>query len=251
MGPTFFRFRMVMMATIVVIGFWAPWVRFAGIGSSITLLEWLALEISRAGLLSFTVATPVVIVCGAIIAALGAWLRIWGSAWLGFGTVIDGQMQGGAITADGPYRYVRNPLYLGMILWVAALTLLMPASGALFTLIAVPLVILGLIRGEEKFLSSQAGSAYQSYLRAVPRLFPRLRSAVAPSNNQPRWVPAILSEILPIGVFITIAAFSWTYNNRLMIRCVLIAFGLSLVLRALMPRSVDPSGLSPDASSPQ
>jgi len=241
MGPVLFRFRMLIMASIVILGFWSPWLRYGHIGSPIPLLEWLALQVSRAGLLSFTFATPVVIVCGSILAALGAALRIWGSACLGSATVIHSQMQAGSVVADGPYRFVRNPLYLGMILWVAALSLLMPASGALFTLLAVPLVILALIRGEENFLSSQAGGAYQIYLRSVPRLFPRLRSNLATTGNQPHWVPAILSEITPIGVFATLAFFSWTYNNRLMIRVVLISFGLSLVVRALMPQLQSPS----------
>jgi len=84
-GATLFRFRMIVMAAVIFVGFWAPWVQFWAVGSRITLLEWLALEISRTGLVSFTVATPLVIVCGSLIAALGAVLRIWGSAWLGPG----------------------------------------------------------------------------------------------------------------------------------------------------------------------
>jgi hypothetical protein len=44
-----------------------------------------------------------------------------------------------------------------------------------------------------------------------------------------------LSEINPIGVFITIACLSWTYDNSLMLRAVLITFGVSLVVRALLP----------------
>jgi len=90
------------MALIIGIGFSTPWVELWDIGSRITLLEWLALELSRLGLLSFTVATPVVIVCGALVAALGAWLRIWGSAWLGHGVVINQNMQGAELMADGP-----------------------------------------------------------------------------------------------------------------------------------------------------
>jgi hypothetical protein len=46
---------------------------------------------------------------------------------------------------------------------------------------------------------------------------------------------AVLSEITPIGVFMTIACLSWTYDNGLMLRAILITFGLSLVARALLP----------------
>jgi len=103
-----FRYRMLMIAVIIFIGFWAPWIPLLHLGSRIPLLEWLALELSRLGLLSFTVATPVVILCGAFIAALGVLFRIWGSAWLGHGVVLHSQMLAGSLTADGPFRYLRS-----------------------------------------------------------------------------------------------------------------------------------------------
>ncbi|MGA2218519.1 MAG: isoprenylcysteine carboxylmethyltransferase family protein [Terracidiphilus sp.] len=230
-----FRYRMFINMVIIVLGFWAPWTQYRGIGSHILLLEWLALEISRTGLLSFTVATPVIIVCGALIAAMGAVLRIWGAAWLGHGVVFDGEMQAGALTADGPFRYARNPLYLGTGCMFAALALLMPASGALFVLVAAPLFLFYLIRGEESFLTAQFGEPYRKYLLVVPRLIPRLRTTLRPSGNKPHWLQGVISEINPIGVFVTIAFLSWTYDTQLMWRAIAVTFGLSLVVRALMP----------------
>lgn len=90
------------MTTIVTLGFWAPWIESFDLGRRISLLEWLALELSRAGLMPFTYATPTVIVIGALVAASGMILRIWGAAYLGYGTVHHGQMQAGAVMADGP-----------------------------------------------------------------------------------------------------------------------------------------------------
>jgi protein-S-isoprenylcysteine O-methyltransferase Ste14 len=236
-----FRYRMVINMVIIVLGFWAPWIQYAGIGSRILLLEWLALQISRTGLLSFTVATPLLIVCGALVAAVAAVLRIWGAAWLGHGVVFDGEMQAGALTADGPFRYMRNPLYLGIGCMFAALALLMPATGALFVLVATPLFLFTLIRGEEAFLTTQFGDPYRVYLLAVPRFIPRLRTTTQSSGNKPHWLQGVLSEINPIGVFITIAFLSWTYDTQLMWRAIAVTFGLSLVVRAFMP------GLNPAA----
>ena len=99
-----FRFRMIVMATIILLGFFAPWIDLWGVGRHITLLEWLALELSRAGLLSFRMATPVLIVCASLMAAVGAWLRIWGSAWLGHGIVINARMQAAALNATPTKR---------------------------------------------------------------------------------------------------------------------------------------------------
>jgi hypothetical protein len=40
----------------------------------------------------------------------------------------------------------------------------------------------------------------------------------------------------PIGIFVIMAVLSWSYDNLLMIKALLIVFGLSLIVRALMPR---------------
>jgi protein-S-isoprenylcysteine O-methyltransferase Ste14 len=230
-----FRYRMVINMVIIVLGFWTPWIQYLGLGSRILLLEWLALELSHTGLLSFTVATPVIIVWGALVAALGAVIRIWGAAWLGHGVVLDAQMQASTLTADGPFRYVRNPLYLGIGCMFAALALIMPATGAVFVLIAAPLFLFSLIRGEEAFLTAQFGDSYRAYMLAVPRLIPRLRTTLRPSGNKPHWLQAVPSEINPIGVFITIAFLSWTYDTQLMMRAIAVTFGVSLIVRAFMP----------------
>ena len=123
-----FRLRMWIQIVIVFLGFWAPWLGTFDLGRRIATLEWLALEISRLGLVSFTVATPIVIVLGALAAAIGAVLRVWGAAYLGYNVVHHGQMQGGAVMAAGPFRYLRNPLYLGGWFMMLAISLLMPPS---------------------------------------------------------------------------------------------------------------------------
>jgi protein-S-isoprenylcysteine O-methyltransferase Ste14 len=231
-----FRLRMMIMVIVIVLGYWSPWIEAWGVGRRVSLLEWLALEISRTGLLRFTVATPVVIVIGAAIAALGPVLRIWGTAYLGPFTVNNLEMKAGAVMADGPYRYVRNPLYLGSWLMFAAMAFIMPATGAVFAMLLLTMFLLRLILGEERFLAGKLGEPYLAYLRAVPRIFPRLRTNLPSSHRQAQWGRSALSEVNSIGVFITLAAFSWTYNNELMVRAILVSFGVSLVVWALMPQ---------------
>ena len=228
-----FRLRMAIMTVVIVLGFWAPWIEGWGIGRRISLLEWLALELSRLGLVPFAVATPLVIVVAALAAAAGAVLRVWGTAWLGPGTVNNLRMKAGVLLADGPYRHVRNPLYIGSWCMVAAMALIMPPTGALFVMVLLTVFLLRLIFGEEAFLAGKLGEPYRAYLVAVPRLIPRVRATLEPTGRKPNWLHALLAEIHPIGIFLILAGMSWSYDNRLMIRAIIVSFGISLVVRAM------------------
>ncbi len=232
-----FRLRMWIQIVILFLGFWAPWIGMHDLSRRVSTIEWLALEISRMGLVSFTTATPIVIVCGAIAALIGAVLRVWGVAYLGYGVVHHGDMQGRGVTAAGPYRYMRNPLYVGGWFMILAISLLMPPSGALFSMVLLTVHFLRLILGEEAFLAAKLGEPYREYLRAVPRIVPRLRSSLPPAPAaKPHWLVALGTELNPIGIFFTLAILSWTYDNLLMIKAVLVVFGTSLIVKALMPR---------------
>lgn len=231
-----FRLRVLIMVVVIAVGAWSPWIALLGSGRRISLLEWLALELSRLGVVTFTYATPVVIVLASLIALLGAIVRVWGTACLGADTVHHAHMKAGIVVADGPFRYVRNPLYLGSICMVAAIGFVLPPTGALFVALMLGVFLVRLILAEEAYLSAQLGGAYLDYQRAVPRLFPRLRTSLLPSDISPQWGRAILAEVFPIGVFIILAGLSWKYDNQLMIKAILVSFGASLVVRAFMPQ---------------
>ncbi len=229
-----FRLRMWIQIVIVFVGFWAPWLGPLDWSGRISTLAWLAMETSRLGIASFSVATPVVNVAGALAALVGAVLRVWGAAYLGYSTVHHEEMQSGAVMAAGPFRYVRNPLYLGGWFMMLAIVLLMTPSGALFTMVLVTIFYLRLILGEEAFLATKLGEPYKEYLHAVPRLMPRLRSGLPASQAKPHWLVAVLTEINPIGIFVALAFLSWSYDNLLMLKAILASFLLSMVVRGLM-----------------
>lgn len=230
-----FRLRMPINALIIFLGLWAPWIEKWHIGSRISLLEWLALELSRTGLASFAVATSLLLIIAALFAAAAASFRVWGTAYLGPSTVNNFNMVAGEVMADGPYRYVRNPLYIGLWSMVMAAAFLMPVTGALFATVLITIFAVRLTLGEEAFLTSQLGEPYIAYLRAVPRIFPRLRGAPAPAGRKPHWFRATLAELTPIGIFVAIVLYSRNYDLELAGRIILIFFGASLVVRALMP----------------
>ena len=229
-----FRLRMWIQIVIVFLGFWAPWLGSLDWSGRISTMAWLAMEISRLGVVSFSVAAPMVIVAGALAAAIGMVLRVWGTAYLGYSTVHHEEMQGGAVMAAGPFRFMRNPLYMGGWFMMLAVCLLMTPSGALFVMVLVTIFYLRLILGEEAFLTAKLGEPYKEYLRAVPRLAPRLRSSLPASAGKPHWLTSVLTELNPIGIFIALAFLSWSYDSELMLKFILATFVLSMVVRGLM-----------------
>lgn len=71
---------------------------------------------------------------------------------------------------EGPYRFSRNPLYVGMLALYLGLALLAPSFWALVLFpVAVLLVRWGAIRPEEAFLREQFGASYDDYTRRVRR----------------------------------------------------------------------------------
>ncbi len=77
---------------------------------------------------------------------------------------------------------------------------------------------------------------------AVGFLGARLLTVVARSRMvrlQPMsMLGAVLAELWPLGYAIGFAIFAWRYNPQLLLQSLLIAFGASLVARAVQPRTV-------------
>lgn len=230
-----FRIRVVLIVAILMLGFWAPWVRFFQVGSPTTAWLWLGFELGELGIQS---TTAIRLVTLALIAAAGlaAWIRVWGTAYLGPETVNRFSMVSGQrVLADGPYRYVRNPLYLGTWLMALAMAGLMPVSGAAAALVLLAFFLLRLILGEEMFLQAKLGTPYELYRKTVPRLIPLPGRRAVSGVLRPNWGRALLGEVMPLGVFLSFAVLSWQYNALLLEKAVMVSFGLSLVVRAALP----------------
>ena len=229
---------MAINAVIIILGFWSPWIEAWRIGTRTSLIEWLAIQISRLGIASFSAGTFALLILAILVALLGVVLRVSGTAWLGTGAVNSINMVATGVTADGPYRFVRNPLYIGLWCMVAAMSFLMTATGGLFAIVLVTLFMIRLTLGEEAFLTTRVGGSYTAYLHAVPRFIPRLRGAPADGSAKPQWLRATIAELTPIGVLAGLIVFSRNYDVALAGRIILIFFGASLVIRAFLPGSV-------------
>lgn len=75
-----------------------------------------------------------------------------------------------AVVARGPYRFSRNPMYVGLTALNLGIALV---SNSLWMIAALPIVLWLLtvlvIRREEAYLSSAFGETYDEYRRAVRR----------------------------------------------------------------------------------
>ena len=109
-----------------------------------------------------------------VVAGLGfsALARVWlGGNWSGTVTL----KQDHQLIRRGPYRWVRHPIYTGILLALLGSAI---ALGEWRGLLAVGLVTISFLRKiivEERFLTEQFGAAYTRYKAEVPALLPLWR----------------------------------------------------------------------------
>ena len=74
------------------------------------------------------------------------------------------------IVENGPYRFTRNPIYLGMFLGQIGLAIAFNNLWLLMTLVPFALVIrYGVVAREEAYLARKFGDAYRGYCSRVRR----------------------------------------------------------------------------------
>jgi protein-S-isoprenylcysteine O-methyltransferase Ste14 len=112
----------------------------------------------------------------------------------------------------------------------------MPPSGAVFSVVFIGLLQLRLILAEESFLAAKLGQSYAEYCARVPRLLFSITPRVAKGGAHAKWLQAILGEIYMVLAAAAFAILGWRYNETLLIQSVLVALGVSLVVRAILPR---------------
>ena len=85
-------------------------------------------------------------------------------------TNVDPYKPATAIVSEGPYRYTRNPLYVGMTLIYAGFTARANAlSAALLLPVVLHLMDHGVIEREERYLERKFGDEYLRYKEGVRR----------------------------------------------------------------------------------
>ena len=103
-------------------------------------------------------------------------LMSFGVAWTGYAQIAMGDSWRIGIPTDapplrmnGPFALSRNPIFLGMLLFVAGLALWSPSAITLSLLVAATISLEVQIRCEEQFLEQRHGDAYRKYRAQVRR----------------------------------------------------------------------------------
>jgi protein-S-isoprenylcysteine O-methyltransferase Ste14 len=110
--------------------------------------------------------------------AVGALIIVFGLAMFGWGmqtfarerTGIMPQKPASHVVVSGPYRWTRNPMYVGFTAIYAGFGV---ALNQVWPLVLLPIVLvvlfLAVIRREERYMRATFGPAYDDYCRRVPR----------------------------------------------------------------------------------
>lgn len=99
--------------------------------------------------------------------ALGELIRLWAGGFQ--------ERKGKVLVTNGPYAFLRNPLYLGNFLIGIGIVLITRNTFLLLAFVIGFLWIYSkVVRREEEELLKKFGELYHRYLNAVPRFFPRL-----------------------------------------------------------------------------
>ena len=103
---------------------------------------------------------------GGLAVLVGFGIDIWGTKTL---TAQQSLGEQGEIVTGGPYKFTRNPQYVGFILLYSGIILVTYSFMALITGALVTLLFFILPFSEEPWLRQQYGKSYEEYCKKVPR----------------------------------------------------------------------------------
>jgi protein-S-isoprenylcysteine O-methyltransferase Ste14 len=108
--------------------------------------------------------SPTTDAIGTTLVALGLGVRVWAAGVL---------EKGGGLCTNGPYRWVRHPLYLGSL--IAALGLCVMTNSAWGWAVILPIFLVLYwfqVKLEERRLAEEFGDLHTQYARTVPMMLP-------------------------------------------------------------------------------
>jgi protein-S-isoprenylcysteine O-methyltransferase Ste14 len=203
-----FRYRFFVIGAVFWLGFGLYSLDHINSGDALANL------LSRHIPLSRHLLDRLIFILAALITLSAALIRTWASAYLQSHIVHDTTLHSETLVADGPFRYVRNPLYLGVILVSVGMGLMANRAGFLVIVIGMLVITQRLIFREEAQLLASQGESYRRYLRTVPRLLPSPWPRVEASGAEPRWAQAFIGELFFWGFTAASIGFAATLKMK-------------------------------------
>jgi protein-S-isoprenylcysteine O-methyltransferase Ste14 len=117
------------------------------------------------------------LVIGFAVVFAGELIRFWGVSIVGAETRTTGTVGGTFLITNGPFSYVRNPLYVGNMLLYAGVGIMSMALFPWMLLVAIAWFYLQyylIVTREEEYLAATFGGEFDEYRRNVRRFVPRL-----------------------------------------------------------------------------
>lgn len=146
---------------------------------------------------------------GFLIALVGELIRFWGVGYAGGETRTTGPVGGSKLVTNGPYAYVRNPLYLGNMLMYLGFGVMSMALFPYFQIIGLIYFFVQyylIVTLEEDYLSRAFPDEYALYIKHVPRFIPRLKRYEYASNFKFDIKEALRSEKRTLQAFFLVVA---------------------------------------------
>jgi len=111
----------------------------------------------------------------AAIMAVASVFRMWAGSMLQSDRIMAFKVQADALITAGPYRLVRNPIYLADLIAYFGFGLCLPPTGMLLPVL-IYVHYIQIIKYEEISLHREFGQSYRQYAKQVPRLLPHPRA---------------------------------------------------------------------------
>lgn len=173
--------------------------------------EWLSIRVG----LNADFLARLIFAFAAVLLIVAAFIRTWASAYLHAGVVYAAEVKTESLVADGPYRFVRNPLYFANVLMAVSLGGMMSRTGCFVAVVVMLVFCSRLILREESELQATQGETYERYRKMVPRLWPSLRPQIAAAARQPKFIAGFTAEFWYWGIAVALTAFAITLNTML------------------------------------
>jgi len=155
---------------------------------------------------------------GILLVIFGELIRIWGVAYAGGATRTRNVKEAPVLVTNGPYAYMRNPLYFGNMFIYSGFII---AAGALLphllylTILFFSIQYSLIVSLEEKGLEDLFGEQYLQYKSVVPSFYLRLSPYPGRTQIKANYLTALKSEkttFLAMAILLIMLVIRWYFT---------------------------------------